>query len=55
MQYRFEERQRFKLRVYDIDDFERVEDLTKQDFLGELDFMLHEVVTQRNQTLKRQL
>ena len=53
VEYRFEERQRFKIKVFDVDDFSKTAPLTKHDFIGEIEFMLHEVVTTPNQTLKR--
>jgi hypothetical protein len=55
VEYHFEERQKFKVEVYDIDDFEKNAPLTKQDFVGDLEFMLHEVVTQKDQLLKKPL
>lgn len=53
MEYKFEERQRFAVKVYDVVTQEvRVEALP---LIGELDFMLHEVVTSRNQILRKAL
>lgn len=48
VEYHFEERQKFKVEVYDIDDFSEHAPLTAQDYIGELEFMLHEVVTARD-------
>lgn len=45
VEYHFEERQKFKIEVYDVDDFDKNAPLTNHDFVGELEFMLHEVVT----------
>lgn len=55
VEYRFEERQRFMIKVYDVDDFNKPDLLESHDFIGELDFMLHEVVTARNQILRKNL
>lgn len=55
VEYRFEERQRFRIKVFDVYDFSKSAPLSKHDFIGEIDFMLHEVVTTSNQTLKRQI
>ena len=49
VEYKFEERQKFKIKVFDIDDFSKTAALDHQDYVGELEFMLHEIVTQRNQ------
>ena len=46
--YHFEEHQKFKVEVYDVDDFDKAAPLSSHDFIGELEFMLHEVVTTRN-------
>ena len=43
------------IKVYDVDDFTRPDLLEKHDFIGELEFMLHEVVTARNQVLRKNL
>ena len=43
------------IKVYDIDDFSPNAPLASHDYVGELEFMLHEVVTSNNQTLKRAL
>lgn len=48
VEYHFEERQRFKVKVFDVDDFTENASLDKHDFVGELEFFLHEVITQRN-------
>lgn len=55
VEYRFEERQKFLIKIYDVDDFNRPDLLDKHDFIGELEFMLHEVVTARNQILRKNL
>ena len=46
VEYRFEERQRFLVKIFDVDDFHEKAPLDKHDFVGEVEFMLHEVVTQ---------
>ncbi len=45
VEYHFEERQRFKVKVFDVDDFTANAALSSHDFVGELEFQLHEVVT----------
>ena len=55
VEYRFEERQKFKVAVYDVDDFTDPNNLEAHDFIGEYEFLLHEVVTARNQQLKKPL
>jgi C2 domain len=55
IEYRFEERQKFKIAIYDVDDFADPNNLASHDFIGELEFLLHEVVTARNQQLKKPL
>ena len=48
VEYHFEERQKFKVEVYDMEENNPNASLAKQDYVGELEFMLHEVVTQKN-------
>jgi hypothetical protein len=55
VEYKFEERQKFKIKVFDVDDFSEKAPLEKHDFVGELEFMLHEVVTAKNQILRKPL
>ncbi len=55
LEYRFEERQKFLIKIYDVNDFNSPELLDKHDFIGELDLMLKEVVTARNQILRNNL
>ena len=55
VEYHFEERQRFRIKVFDVDDFSEHASLSKHDFVGELEFMLHEVVTAKNQILRKPL
>lgn len=43
------------IKVFDVDDFSANASLEKHDFIGELEFMLHEIVTARNQILKKPL
>ena len=47
VEYKFEERQRFKVCVYDVDDFDEKASLANHDFVGQVEFFLHEVVTTR--------
>ena len=51
--YKFEEKQVFKVVVYDIDDFKQLHNLAIHDFVGEVEFTLHEVVTAKDQILVR--
>lgn len=48
VEYKFEERQKFKVCVYDVDDFSENAPLSSHDFVGCAEFQLHEVVTGRN-------
>lgn len=51
VQYHFEQRENFKVEVYDVDDLVNVTTLSNHDFVGSLEFTIHEVVTARDQTL----
>lgn len=55
VEYKFEERQRFRVKVYDVDDFHENASLANHDFVGMAEFQLHEVVTSKNQKLKLSL
>ena len=55
VQYNFEVRERYKVEVYDVDDFNNLANFSSHDHVGSLEFSLHEVVTQRDQTLTRPL
>lgn len=55
VEYRFEETQTFKVEVYDVDDFSENAPLEKHDFIGDLEFKLHEVVTKMDQKLTKPL
>lgn len=46
--YKFEERQKFKIEAYDVDDFSQNAPLSGHDYIGEVEFMLHEIVTSRD-------
>lgn len=48
VEYHFEQRQKLKMKVYDVDDFGKDAPLENHDYIGELEFMLHEVVTARD-------
>ena len=48
-------RELYKVMIYDVDDFKNINDFSKHDFIGELEFTLHEVVTMRDQTLEAPL
>lgn len=55
MPYHFERRDSYKVVVYDIDDFNNLDNYAGHDLVGEIQFALHEVVTSRDQTLVRNL
>lgn len=55
VQYNFEVREQYKIDVYDVDDFNNLNAFDGHDYVGGIEFSLHEVVTQRDQTLERQL
>ena len=48
VQYNFEKREMFRVDVYDVDDEANVQNLEGHDFIGYLEFSIHEVVTQRD-------
>jgi hypothetical protein len=48
VQYHFEQRENFKVEIYDVDDFVNINMLANHDFVGSLEFTIHEVVTARN-------
>jgi hypothetical protein len=43
--YQFDQQERFKVEVYDVDDDKYISNLAAHDFIGALEFQLHEVVT----------
>lgn len=45
MEYHFEEQQHLKLMLYDIDDNYHIDELYKQDYMGEVEFYLADVFT----------
>ena len=55
VQYKFEQRENYKVEVYDVDDMNNLHALEKHDYVGCLEFALHEVVTARDQILDRPL
>jgi hypothetical protein len=55
VQYNFEVRETYKVEVFDVDDFNNLNNMEGHDFVGGLEFTLHEVVTARDQTLERPL
>ena len=55
VQYHFERRETYKAEVYDVDDEGNVANLAGHDYVGSLEFSVHEVVTSRDQTLIRPL
>ena len=54
-EYHFEQQERFKLEVYDVDNEEQVENRATPEFCGRFEFQLHEVVTCIDQKLTRPL
>lgn len=55
MDFQFEQQDRFKIQVFDSDNDKELQNLQQHDFIGELAFTLHEVVTTRDQTLAKAL
>lgn len=55
VQYFFEKREFYKAVVYDVDDFNNVDNYAGHDLVGEIEFGLHDVVTARDQSLTRPL
>jgi len=55
VEFKFEERMHFKVEIYDVDDFSEGASLSSHDFVGLLEFQMHEVVTAPDQTLKKPL
>lgn len=55
LQYHFEKRENYRVDVYDIDDFNNLDNFEGHDKVGSLEFALHEVVTARDQTLVKDL
>ena len=53
--YKFENQEKYKVVVYDVDSFDNPDDLVKHDLLGHLVFTLHEAVTAKNQMLEKNL
>ena len=53
--YKFEEVQEFRVTVFCVDDPERCKDLNRQEFIGGCQFTLHEVVTARDQVVRRKI
>ena len=49
MSYHFEEVQNLKFVVYDVDDRKHVEDLSRQDFIGQIQCSLADIVTDGQQ------
>ena len=48
-----EQRENYKIELYDIDDKNDLDNFSKHDFVGTVNFAIHEVVTARDQTLER--
>jgi Ca2+-dependent lipid-binding protein len=46
--YHFEQQEKFKVQVFDSDDDKQLQNLQSHDFIGEIEFQLHEVVTTRD-------
>lgn len=55
VQYNFEIRESYKVEVYDIDDHTNLNNFAGHDYVGGLEFTLHEVVTAREQCFERPL
>lgn len=54
-EYHFEQQEKFKVEVYDVDDDNQINNLSAHDFIGRLEFELHEIVTAPNQKLTKNL
>lgn len=48
VQYHFEQRENYKVEVYDVDDMNNLNNFAGHDHVGTLEFALHEVVTARD-------
>ena len=48
VQYHFEQRDNYKVEIYDIDNFNDLNKFESHDFVGVVKFALHEVVTARD-------
>ena len=55
VEYHFEEKQKFRVDIYDVDDFSEKASLDKHDDVGSVEFMLHEVVTSKNQRFRTEI
>jgi hypothetical protein len=55
VQYHFEQREQFKVDVYDVDDENNIMNFAGHDYVGCLEFSVHEVVTGRDQSLEKNL
>ena len=55
VQYHFERRELYKVEVYDIDSTVNVTNLASHDYIGCLEFSIHEVITSADQTLVKSL
>lgn len=51
--YKFEEVQNFKAVVYDVEDTQNLRNFSAHDFVGEIEFTLHELVTAKDQIMVR--
>jgi hypothetical protein len=47
-EYHFEQQEKFKVEVYDVDDDTQINNLKAHDFIGRIEFELHEVITSRD-------
>jgi len=48
VQYHFEKREFYKAVVYDVDDFDNIDNYAGHDLIGSVEFGLHEVITARD-------
>lgn len=56
LDFHFEQSEKFKAQIFDSDDdSQQVRNLEAHDFIGELQFSMHEVVTARDQILTKPL
>mmetsp|Transcript_18612 Transcript_18612/g.25080 ORF Transcript_18612/g.25080 Transcript_18612/m.25080 type:complete len:224 (-) Transcript_18612:1335-2006(-) len=53
--YHFEKREYYRVVIYDIDDFNNLNNFEGHDLVGAVEFAIHEVVTAANHTLEKRL
>lgn len=51
--YNFEKKQKLKFEIYDIDDFDQIENLERQEFIGVVECEIHDIVCAPTQSIGR--